>query len=206
MRFASLSSALRLPAIALVLESPDTLLCNPIPNIPMPAKGRAATGTEASAFSARIEIIDINPYVLLPDEVLRHVFRQAGREKGPIPVKGTINGHPFTQTLVRFRGAWRLYLNTPMRKGGKADVGDTAGFTVAFDAAQRETPFHPKLKQALKNNPAAKKQFDVLPPSRQKEIKRYINNLKTEESITRNVERAILFLLGKERFIGRDKP
>jgi hypothetical protein len=39
----------------------------------------------------------------------------------------------------------------------------------------------------------------------QKEIMRYINNLKTTESVERNVERAIRFLLGKDRFVGRDK-
>ncbi|MCB0523292.1 MAG: YdeI/OmpD-associated family protein [Saprospiraceae bacterium] len=48
--------------------------------------------------------------------------------------------------------------------------------------------------------------FDALPASRRKEIVRYIANLKTEESVERNVSRAIGFLLGKERFIGRDKP
>ena len=34
---------------------------------------------------------------------------------------------------------------------------------------------HPKLQLALKQNPEAKKNFDTLSPSRQKEIVRYIN-------------------------------
>jgi hypothetical protein len=34
---------------------------------------------------------------------------------------------------------------------------------------------------------------------------RYINSLKSEEAIERNVERAIKFLLGKKRFVGREK-
>jgi len=49
-------------------------------------------------------------------------------------------------------------------------------------------------------------QHDSLRPSLQKEIVRYISFLKTEESIDRNVDNAIQFLLGKKRFIGRDKP
>ncbi|WP_245545484.1 YdeI/OmpD-associated family protein [Fluviicola taffensis] len=46
--------------------------------------------------------------------------------------------------------------------------------------------------------------FRGLTPSLQNEIVRYIANLKTEESVERNVIKAINFLLGKERFIGRD--
>jgi hypothetical protein len=155
-------------------------------------------------FSALIEIIDINPYVLLPDAVLEGLFVQAGKRTGAIPVMGTINGHAFIQHLVKFRGAWRLYLNLPMRKWASADVGDVANFTIAYDSRARETPMHPKLKKALMAAPEAKRVFDGLPPSLQKEIKRYINNLKTEESVDRNVLRAVGFLLGKERFIGRD--
>jgi uncharacterized protein YdeI (YjbR/CyaY-like superfamily) len=93
-----------------------------------------------------------------------------------------------------------------MRKGSNSDVGDTASFSIAFDAAEREIPVHPKLKRAFKAHTAAKRKFDTLPPSRQKEILRYINNLKRETSVERNVERAIKFLLGEERFIGRDQP
>jgi len=46
----------------------------------------------------------------------------------------------------------------------------------------------------------------LLPASRQKEIVRYISALKTQESVTKNIERAIGFLMGGNRFLGRDKP
>ena len=55
-------------------------------------------------------------------------------------------------------------------------------------------------------NPEAKKVFDQLIPSEQVEINRYIARLKTEEAIERNVRRSIGFLLGKNSFVGRDKP
>ncbi|MEI9935362.1 MAG: hypothetical protein WDM71_11065 [Ferruginibacter sp.] len=41
---------------------------------------------------------------------------QAGKDKGHIPVKGKLDGHAFIQTLVKYSGKWRLYLNGPMRK------------------------------------------------------------------------------------------
>lgn len=70
----------------------------------------------------------------------------------------------------------------------------------------RSIPMHPKLKQALFANQQAKRVFDQLSSSRQKEIIRYISFLKTEESVERNISRAIGFLLEKERFVGRDSP
>ncbi|MGN6645521.1 MAG: DUF1905 domain-containing protein [Cytophaga sp.] len=159
-----------------------------------------------NTFSATIELIGINPYVYLPEPVLNGIFKQAGKDKGKIPVKMTIDGHAFTQTLIKYSGAWRLYLNTPMRKASGKEVGDTAVFEVHYDDAPREIAMHPKLKVALTKNKAAKHVYDQLRPSLQLEIVRYISHLKTEASIERNVVRAINFLLGKERFIGRDKP
>ena len=52
----------------------------------------------------------------------------------------------------------------------------------------------------------AKKIFDALAPSLRKEIVRYISFLKTEKSVEENVVKAIDFLLGRGRFVGRDKP
>jgi uncharacterized protein YdeI (YjbR/CyaY-like superfamily) len=62
---------------------------------------------------------------------------------------------------------------------------------------------HPLLDQALRKNEVAGKRFASLSFSRQQEMVRYIASLKTEESIIRNVKRAISFLEGKERFMGR---
>lgn len=157
-------------------------------------------------FKARIEIIGVNPYVLLPPGLLQDLLLQAGKEKGPVPVQLLINKKAFTQTLVKYAGEWRLYLNTPMRKVADKEVGDEIEIALALDTQERTTPMHPALQKALNKNKSAKEKFDSLPPSRQKEIARYINNLKSEESVARNVERAIGFLLGKQRFIGRDRP
>jgi len=157
-------------------------------------------------FNATIEIIGVNPFVFLPDKVLKAVFKQAGKDKGPVPVNGTIDGHPFTQTLVRYSGYWRLYINGPMLKASGKKVGDRTTLSIAFDPGERTITMHPKLNNALIANPIAKAAFDQLPPSRQKEIVRYISFLKTESSVDKNVTRAIAFLLGKERFVGREKP
>ncbi len=156
------------------------------------------------SFSAKIYIIGVNPYVLLPAPILKQLFLHAGKDKGPIPVKGTINGHPYLQTLVKYSGKWRLYLNTPMRKAAGIDTGDNADVEITFDSAPRTIPMHPKLKKALVENKKANSTFEQLAPYRKKEIVRYINSLKTEESVNRNIDKVIRHLLGKDRFAGRD--
>jgi len=157
------------------------------------------------SFSAKIFKIGVNPYVLLPDAILKHLFKQAGREKGHIPIYVVINSQRFSQTLVKYSGKWRLYLNTPMRKAAKKDTGDVIEIGIDYDPADRTVPMHPEFELALKRNKKARLVFEKLSPSRQKEISRYINHLKTEESRSKNITRAIGFLLGRTRFVGRDK-
>src|SRR6187455_1053022 len=144
--------------------------------------------------SAKIQIIGINPYVLLPASLLKYIFQKAGKDKGAIPVQLKINDKYFIQNLVKYGGKWRLYLNGPMRKAAGKDVGDRIEIQIDFDPRPRTTPIHPKLKKAFKENPTAKKAFEKLSPSRQKEILRYIIFLKSEESVDRNIQRAIAHL------------
>ena len=162
--------------------------------------------TSKNKFTAQRQIIGINPFVFLPGKVLEKLFASAGKNKGKIPVKMKIDGHLFEQTLVKYAGHWRLYLNMPMRKAAGKDTGDTAVFEIEYDPADRTIPVHDKLAKALVKNKEAKKVFDALSPSLKAEFSRYLSALKTEESVDRNVVRAINFLLGRERFIGRNKP
>jgi hypothetical protein len=157
-------------------------------------------------FTAKIEIIGINPFVFLPEKVLQNIFKEAGKNKGKIPVKMKIEGHEFIQTLIKYSGHWRLYLNTPMRKMAKKEVGDFAKFEIAFDKEERKIAIHPKFQTALNNDPKAKEVFEKLRPSLQLEIVRYFSFLKQEETVEKNVTKAISFLLGKGKFVGRENP
>ena len=157
------------------------------------------------SFKSKIFIIGVNPYVLLPVSVLKHLFEQAGKYKGAIAVKGKLNGKSFIQNLVKYSGKWRLYLNGPMRQAAGIDVGDMANVEIDFDPRPREVPMHPKLKKGLQQNSRAKAAFNKLSPSRQKEIMKYINSLKSEESVDKNVARAIAHLISSKPFIGQEK-
>ncbi len=157
----------------------------------------------ATTFSALIDIIGVNPFVFLPDAILQTIFKEAGKAKSPIQVKGFINDKPFTQNLMYYKGAWRLYINTAMLKDSPKRIGEMVTVMVVYDPIERTIPMHSKLQIALEHNTKAKAIFDILSPSLQKEILRYIHHLKSKESIDRNVAKAIQFLLGEAKFIGR---
>ena len=107
-------------------------------------------------FSAKIKIIGVNPYVLLPSVLLKYIFQKAGKDKGAIPIQLKIGGKDFIQNLVKYSGKWRLYLNMPMRKAAEKDVGDIIDIQIDFDPNPRITSMHSKLKKALKENKKAK--------------------------------------------------
>jgi len=157
-------------------------------------------------FNSKLEIIVGNPFVFIPLKILKNIFQQANKDKGPIPVRGTINGKNYKQTLVKYSGDWRLYINMNMLKNSPKRIGETIDAEIEFDPSDRTIEPHPKLIKALADNKKANDVFKKLSPSRQKEIIRYISHLKTEKSVEKNVIRAINFLLGKDRFVGRDKP
>jgi hypothetical protein len=154
-------------------------------------------------FSAITEIIGANPFVFLPERVLSAVLRKAGKDKGPIRVRGTINGDPYRQTLLRYKGAWRLYINGFMLKNSPKRIGEKIVIEIEFDPEDKKIEPHPKLVEALRKNKTASAAWVKLTPSRRWEIVRYIGSLKTEESIDRNIVRAIQHLNGKAGFVGR---
>ncbi|MFL6469178.1 MAG: YdeI/OmpD-associated family protein [Pyrinomonadaceae bacterium] len=153
---------------------------------------------ESQKFVAEIYKIGINPVVDPPADVLDAIFESAGRSKGPIQVRGKLNGAEFAQTLVKFRGAWRLYINGEMLRDSNSSVGDRVQIEIEFDPRPREIPMPKSLHAAFENDTEARKAFAELTPSRQKEIFRYINSLRTEASIARNVERILEQLKGIE--------
>lgn len=158
---------------------------------------------DSVSFHAVIDIIGINPFVYVPEPILEKLFRESGKDKGPIQIRGLINGKEYKQTLVKYSGDWRLYINTQMLVNSPKRIGEQVELSVAFDPEERKVEMHPKLAEALQENPEANEIFESLTPSHKLEIVRYIANLKTEASVDKNVEKAIGYLLGKERFIGR---
>lgn len=150
------------------------------------------------AFSSTIFKVGINPCVVPPDDVLRYVFKQAHKRKGPIPVRGTINGVEYSQTLVKYLNHWRLYVNGPMLKNSGYKVGSTASITIEFDPSKRTERPHKEFAAALQKSAKATAAFFKLVPSHRKEINRYINRIKTDAVRRRNITIVMQFLRGEQ--------
>src|SRR5258708_3338504 len=108
-------------------------------------------------FTMKIDIIGANPFVRPPGEELAEIFKAAGKDKNPIPVRGTINGAAFQQSLVRWQGDWRLYINNVMAKSAgfkyfgsiTAIVGEQVTISVEYDPAPITYPMVPEFQKAL---------------------------------------------------------
>ena len=163
----------------------------------------------ALQFRAKMEIRSLNPYVLVSAEkavLLKPNWRR------PLPVRVRINSQPNPAWRINMMpvgdGSFYLYLHGDVRKVSATKVGDVVNVEISFDHEYRSGPADPMpawFADALRLNPAAQLGWDRPPPSRQKEIIRYLVRLKSEEAQQRNTKQALHVLAGgKARFMARD--
>jgi hypothetical protein len=159
-------------------------------------------------FRAPIEINGINPYVRIGPE---QAARLRPNWRRPMPVRIQVNGKPDVPWRINMMpvgdGGFFLYLHGDVRKASGTDVGDSVSVTVEFDDDYKggpADPMPPWFGDALRRNRAAQRAWDGLPPSRKKEILRYLCKLKSPQAQQRNVQRALHVLAGgKARFMAR---
>jgi hypothetical protein len=168
---------------------------------------------DALRFRSVIKINNINPYVLV---TAKQAARLKNNWRKPLPVRIRVNGQPNTPWRINLMpigdGSFYLYLHGDVRKASRTKVGDAVAVEVQFDDAYKNGPMHamlPSFKAALADDPCARRSWDALIPSRQKELLRYFASLKSPEAQARNLKRAIHVLSGGHaRFMGRswNKP
>ena len=149
------------------------------------------------AFKAKIYKTGINWCVDVPPKISQNMTP----EKGYIKIKGKINGFDFKKTLVPVKNApYRLFVNSAMMKGGKTALGEVANFIIEQDHEKvvTEYPIPPLLVGILKkdNLTAA---FDDLTSARKKDILKYLNAIKTEETLVKNISKLISQLKSKDK-------
>lgn len=160
-------------------------------------------------FTAKIEILGVNPYVLVSVERAREL--RPGWKK-PMPVLVQVNGQPNPAWKINMvpvgDGSFYLYLHGDVRKASKTKAGDTVTVDVLFNEEYKSGPddhMPDWFAEALENNLIAKKSWDALTPSRQKEMARYLGALKGDDAKQRNLDKAIRMLSGESgRFMARD--
>ena len=148
------------------------------------------------SFKAKICKVGINPCVKVP----LYITAKLTADKGYIPIKGTIQNYFFQQTLCPVKGEkYRLYVNGPMLKGANVKLGEVAYFTIEQDTTERNknVPMPAAFKKKLEEHDLLAA-FLQLSLSRQKEVNRYLGNLKTKEALSRNIDKMIRVLQGKD--------
>jgi hypothetical protein len=128
-----------------------------------------------------------------------------------MPVRIQVNGKPDIPWRINLMpvgdGGFFLYLHGQVRKESGTSVGDVVRLTIELDDDYKGgpgDPMPPWFGDELQRNPAAQHGWDSLPPSRQKEILRYLGRLKSPQAQQRNVQRALHVLAGgKARFMAR---
>ena len=145
-------------------------------------------------FRAKIYKVGINLCVDVP----RRITAQMTSNRGYIPVKGRIKEYRFEQTLVPVKNRpYRLFVNGLMLKGSGSSLGDSVTFSIEQTSAKRKDSLMPRdLKRKLVETKLMSA-FAKLIPSRQKEILRYLNYLKTPEAKARNINKVLDLLKDK---------
>lgn len=94
-------------------------------------------------------------------------------------------------------GNWRLYLNTPMRKSSKKDVGDRIKIELDYDPTVRMPPTPDAFRQALRDDKDAQKAWRLRPTPKRREILQSLNDKKTDAELARAIAETIELLLKK---------
>jgi hypothetical protein len=157
---------------------------------------------------ARIEITGVNPYVTVSVERAEQL--KAGW-RGPMPVVVQVNGEPnppwHINMMPRGDGSYFLYLAGVVRKASGTKVGDRVQVEVEFDANYRGGPDELPVwfVDALQLDSVALANWAALSPSRQKEVVRYLLNLRSDEARERNLNQVMDMLTGNDgHWLGRD--
>ena len=130
-------------------------------------------------------------FVKIPFDV-KTVFGQARP-----PVRVTLNGFEFQNTLTPYGGVHYLGVNQKVRAAAGVKIGDRVEVTVAADDAPRTVKPPIDLVRALKADPAANARWKQLSFTHQREYVEAIEDAKKPETRARRIAKTIEQLAGK---------
>jgi hypothetical protein len=126
--------------------------------------------------------------------------KEAFGTKARLPVKGTINGFPFRNSLMpEGDGTHSMMVGKDLQAGARAAAGDRVQVTLAVDRAERVVEVPPELEQALEADALAAASFAAMPPSHKKEYVEWITGAKKAETMTARIAKAVEMIRTKKR-------
>ena len=118
--------------------------------------------------------------------------------KGQVPVRATINGFTFRNSLMPRAGVHILGVGKDILAGAGAATGDTVEVELAFDDAPRTVDVPADLEAALAKHPTHAKSFAALSYSHKKEYVDWIESAKKPETRLNRIEKAIALLAARK--------
>jgi Bacteriocin-protection, YdeI or OmpD-Associated/Domain of unknown function (DUF1905) len=109
------------------------------------------------------------------------------------PVRGTIDGYPFTTTVARYGGVDYLGFRREVRKAAGVKVGDRVTIEVGLDTEKRVVTVPGDLAAALAHG-RARKVFQGLSYTHQKEYVDWVEEAKREQTRKTRIGRTVEML------------
>lgn len=103
------------------------------------------------------------------------------------PVRVTINGYTYRNTVAVMGGAYMVGVSAEHRKNAGVAGGDTIEVTLELDTEPRTVEVPVDLATALAAKAGALAAFDALSPSKRKEFVRQVEDAKTQETRERRI-------------------
>jgi Bacteriocin-protection, YdeI or OmpD-Associated/Domain of unknown function (DUF1905) len=109
------------------------------------------------------------------------------------PVRGTIDGHPFTTTVARYGGVDYLAFRREVREAAGVEVGAPVTIEVELDTSERVVNVPEDLAAAL-SGAGLRETFDRLSYTHRKEYVEWVEEAKREETRRKRVARTVELL------------
>jgi len=114
------------------------------------------------------------------------------KSKARVPVKGTINGHPYhCSVMPNGDGTFFMVVNKSIRDSIGVSAGDTVAVTMEMDDGARNVTVPGDMLAALDKSPGAKAIFEKFSYSHKKEYIEWIMGAKQAETRERRIKKAI---------------
>jgi hypothetical protein len=121
------------------------------------------------------------------------VVAALGTSKRP-PVRVTINGHTYRNTVAVYGGVFMLGVSAEHRAAASVQAGDELDVDIELDSAPREVDMPADFAAALDADADTRQRFDRLSYSHRLQHVNAIKQAKTAETRQRRIEKAISML------------
>jgi hypothetical protein len=130
---------------------------------------------------------------VVPPEVVEAL----GKGKKP-PVKVTINGYTYRNTVAVYGGVYMLGVSAEHREGAGVEAGEEIEVDLELDTEPRVLEIPADLTEALEREPEAKSYFDGLSYSNKRRHVLAIEGAKAAETRQRRIDKSVaMFKEGK---------